>query len=237
MGLLDMFSDHGNYEITYKASKVPVWNFDKVPEGQCIIEADSKYDAEKKGEKFLKKQGYYSVHIIRAELLKRTPKPEKPKQTYSNYSTNSDNSSSYSTSSNSSSSSSKSDKGSVIFGAIMMGAIVALIAIFAVVFFRAGCSESELNGKYYFNDSYGTATSIVVDNSETYLEMEDGECVLHLTLINPAGSSTHYFSYTGDNVEDIRFNKDYIQMNRMGWIIIRLNFQDSTYINLEFIKE
>lgn len=213
-----MFGDHGNYEITYKASKIPVWNFDNQPESKYIIEADSKYDAEKKGEKFLKDQGYSYVRIVRVTLLKRTPRQKRTNHIDSNQTTNSKHSS------------------------VLLGAFVFLIAL--IVFIAQiirGCSDSELNGelngKYYFKDSYGTATTIVVDQDNTYVELEDGECVLHLTLLNPVGSSIHYYSYTGDSVDDIRFNKDYINMNRMGWIIIRLNFEDRTYINFEFVKE
>ncbi len=214
MGLFTPY--HGNYEITYKASTHPVMSWENEKEKTMVVEADDRRDARRVAEKILKKQGFEFCTIISEHLIKRTSETKN--------------------SNNNSSSGTNSEGRKNKSGALASIILVPLIVIFFIVaLISVRCSSKELNGKYELIDTYGTA-NIQVDDHATYMELNNGDCVLHLTLIDPAGNSTHYFTYTGDDVDNIEFNKEYIHMDSSGRIILRLTYENQTYTVMVFRK-
>jgi hypothetical protein len=64
--------------------------------------------------------------------------------------------------------------------------------------------DDNVEGTYNLISITGTQ-NISATKYNNYLTLKNGVCTLHLSLSNPAGSSTHTFYYTGNTWDSIKF--------------------------------
>ena len=90
--------------------------------------------------------------------------------------------------------------------------------------------DDNVEGTYNLISITGTQ-NISATKYNNYLTLKNGVCTLHLSLSNPAGSSTHTFYYTGNTSDSIEFEKSFIHMDYNKNVVIILNY-DNGYYNI-----
>lgn len=110
---------------------------------------------------------------------------------------------------------------------IIISIIFTIIASISLLF--AGEPEdNRVDGTYNLISIQGTQ-NVTANSYDNYLILDNGVCTLHLSLSNPAGSSTHTFYYTGNTSDSIKFEKSYIRMDYNKNVVLILNYENGNY--------
>lgn len=111
-----------------------------------------------------------------------------------------------------------------------------LIFIVIIVAFFIGKANLKVDGTYNLVEVSGNV-QITLNYDENYLTLDDGVCTIYLNVINPQGSSTHKFYYTGDKTTNIEFKEDHIYMDYNDRIVVTLNYGNGSYNIFTYEKD
>lgn len=110
------------------------------------------------------------------------------------------------------------------------------VAIQFALFIRSEIN-SRVEGTYYLSDISGTINASGNSN-ENYLTLKDGTCTLHINLKfnNTSGSDVIEFKYSGTRRNTIKFEKECVNMDESGNIIIKITLEQGNYLIFTYSK-